>query len=236
MMAFMHEKEMHDIGCTFDKKEKKKYNVIKTHTISVFLRTNLSSNTWVFMTNSSTLSEKQKAEIKREKRKIEAKHIKIPLVMGMDLVSKQGYLIVEEYQAIFGMPHEKMKHIVEYLKYWDILRVCCGVQMSAHWRNHLFTKTRSGNLQHNTTGKPACDLYNIGEIEKEFIKTYAFKKFAPFIDAIGTLSVNDGKLDGNYCEQCNKQIANLHLKFNKKCLTLKKNKTRAQFETGDVPK
>jgi hypothetical protein len=89
--------------------------------------------------------------------------------------------------------------------------------MSAYWRNHLFTKTRSGNLQHNTTGKPSCDLYNIGEIEKEFIKTFAYKKFAPFIDAIGKLSIVDVKLDGTYCEQCNKNIANLRLKFNEKC-------------------
>lgn len=215
MMAFLHEDEVQFVGCSHHKQKEKKYNVIKTHVISEFLNTNLPSNTWIFMTSNSSFSENKKASVSRNIQKIEAKNLRIPLIADVNSVLEQGYLIVYEYQAIFGMPDDKMKHIVEYIQYWDVLRVCCGTQMSAHWRNYLFT--RSQHRQNKRLTKPECHLYNIAEVEKNLIETYAFRKFAVVIEAIGKLSVVDGKLDGIYCERCNDNIAKKHLKFNEKC-------------------
>ena len=96
------------------------------------------------------------------------------------------------------------------------------MQMSADWRKQL-THSASYKQHHdkNSSPYPACEMYNISEVEKLLMKTYVYQHFAhiPSLqDIIGKPSNVDGKLDGTYCERCNKNIAEKGLYFNDNCV------------------
>ncbi|XP_053385513.1 uncharacterized protein LOC128550453 [Mercenaria mercenaria] len=221
IMAILHEDEMNSVGCYHEKKKSTKYNVIKTHNVSRLL-TKIPSDTWIFMTSSEALTSEEKHEMSMNRQKVRNKNFTVPYIADIDLVSKRGHNIVYEYQTFFGLSNETIQHIVEYFRYWDILRICCGLQMSSDWRNQLSPSanyiTRHGL---HSPSYPACEMYNISQVEQLLINTYAFRKFA-HIDSlrngIGKLSDLDGTLDGNYCRRCNANISKFHLEINQNCV------------------
>ncbi|XP_045182927.1 uncharacterized protein LOC123541465 [Mercenaria mercenaria] len=218
--AMVFEDEIKSVGCYFNRKKSQKYNVIKTHNIAKFLP-KTPPNSWIFITSSGSLSPRNKHLLNASRRGIEKRNITIPYVADLDLVTRRGYFIAYEYQPIFGLSDEKMQHIIEYFRYWDILRLCCGKQMSADWRNRLSRKLNY--KQHHdlhSPSYPACETYNISQVELLFLNTYAYRKFghiSSLRDAIGKPSTVDGKLDGTYCERCNTYIAKHHVRQNQKC-------------------
>ncbi|XP_053386286.1 uncharacterized protein LOC128550714 [Mercenaria mercenaria] len=222
-MALLHEDVKNSVGCYYNKKKSKKYIVIKTHAIAKFL-TKIPSHSWIFMTSKVKFSpkEKQRYSLTRQNIKvIRAKNITIKYVADINFVSKRGHSVVYEYQPIFGISDAKMQHMAEYFRYWDILRLCCGKQMSADWRNHLsLNPNYKRHHVHNSSIHSVCERYNISQVEVQFLNTYAFKTFAhidSLRDVIGKPSTVDGKLDGSYCERCNANITHRSLKFNQKC-------------------
>ncbi|XP_045177472.2 uncharacterized protein LOC123537759 [Mercenaria mercenaria] len=220
MMAFLHEDEKDKVGCFFNNKTVNKYTVIKTHNI-VRLPISIPSNSWIFVTSSDALPLREKLVFNWSIRKIKERNITIPYVADVDLVSKRGHYIAYEYQTLFGMSDENMQYIIEYLRYWDILRICCGRQMSNDWRSRLLSNANhSQHHNRHILTYPACEMYNISQVELLLLNTYAVQKFghiASLRDVIGKPSIIDGKLDGGYCERCNKNIIRRRLKFNYKC-------------------
>ncbi|XP_045202150.2 uncharacterized protein LOC123555619 [Mercenaria mercenaria] len=217
MMAFLHEDEINDVGCYYNRRNLvKKYNVIKCHDISWYLTVKWSK--WVFMTSNHALLSRR---LNYMRGKIKDKNTTIPFIADIDLVSRRGHYIVHEYQRFFGISDEKMQHIVEYLRYWDVLRVCCGMQMSADWRNHLAPKAKyKQHHSYHSPTYPACEMYNISQVEHLLVNTYVFKKLShigSLRDVIGKTSTVDGILNGSYCERCNTNISKMHLKFNQNC-------------------
>ncbi|XP_045194317.2 uncharacterized protein LOC123549938 [Mercenaria mercenaria] len=203
MMALQHEDEITSVAC--NRNLSYKYNVIKTHTIGKYLM-RIPSNSWIFMTSGA-----HKRNILHGIRNIKDKQIRIVYVADIDLVSKRGHFIAYEYQRFFGVSNDKMKIIVEYLRYWDILRLCCGKQMSADWRNHLSPEPNyEWHHDPHSPTYPACEMYNISQVEQLFINTYAFQKFAhidSLVHVIGRPSNVDDKLNGQYCVRCNIDIS-----------------------------
>ena len=45
---------------------------------------------------------------------------------------------VHAYAELFGLSAGRLYALLEFLRFWDVLRQCCGVQMSADARAALF--------------------------------------------------------------------------------------------------
>ena len=221
-MAITHEDEINDVGCYYSKLPIHKYCVIKLHFIKDGFLQILPSDSWIFMTYSKSLTYKKKEELEENKRKIENMKITIPFIADIDMVSKRGHTVIIEYQKYFSLSDTQKERALEYIRYWDILRVCCGKQMSADWRRQLAPSARyKTHHDKNSSAYPACEMYNIGEVEKLLMNTYVYQHFAhiPSLqDIIGKPSNVDGKLDGTYCERCNKNVALKSLHFNVDCV------------------
>ena len=220
-MAITHVDEINDVGCDFAKQALHKYSVIKMHHINDTILQTLPSDSWIFMTYSNALKDNKKNILEENTRKIKNMKISIPYVADFDMVSKRGHTMIMEYQTYFNLSDSQKEHTLVYMRYWDILRICCGRQMSADWRNQL--NPISSYQQHhykNSTAYPACEMYNISEVERLFMETYVYQHFAhipSLSDAIGKPSTVDGKLDGTYCDRCNKNIVVKGLNFNSIC-------------------
>ena len=223
MMSYLHEDNINNVTCYSNSRnngERLHYNVIKTHSITEYLN-ETPSDTWIFSTTSDRLSKTSKIKLNRSIKLIKKSNFTIPYIADVNLVARRGHFIVYEYQDIFGFSDTKMEQIAEYFRYWDILRVCCGKQMSEDWRNHL--APRKNYKQHHRPHSPtypACEMYNISEVEMRMIKTPAFKKLSQSDSLrrlVGKPEISDVVLDGTYCSRCNKNIANRKLKFNQNC-------------------
>lgn len=217
MMLMLHEEEAMSVGCFFNTGQVSKYMVIKVHRLQ-FVERIASSDTWIFMTVISNADKQQ------QKMRLEVGDVNLTIknIVDLDEVGRTGFYIATRYQSLFGLSDEKMLHILQFLRYWDILRVCCGQQMSSDWRNKLapqkdyIRKHDPDNLAYH-----ACEMYNISQVEQLFINTYIFRKFSRIKlmrDFMGKPSTVDGTLDGNYCELCNKNITKHNLQFNDKCV------------------
>ena len=102
--------------------------------------------------------------------------ITIPYIADFDIVSKRGHTIIMEYQEYFNLSdHKKTSQIEQafvYIRYWDILRICCGMQMSADWRNQLRPLvTYKQHHYENSSAYTACEMYNMSNVEKPLMKT-----------------------------------------------------------------
>lgn len=216
MTAVVHEQEINSVGCHFNQSKSYKYIVIKRHDITDSYLRSLPNDSWIFMTSSGRLSSRTKQELQMVRQMARKNNLRVPYIANTEMVSKRGYLIAYEYQPIFGITDEKMKYILDYMQYWEILRRCCGRQMSTDWLNHLSpieNYTKHHDL-HSVT-YPACEMYVIGNVEKQLMNTYIYKRFAHTKSlryAIG------GSFDGTYCERCNDNIIKKRLQFNDNCL------------------
>ena len=150
------------------------------------------------------------------KRLIKENGINIPLIVDVQTVNNHSENKLIPYQVFFDVSDIQIQHAIDYMYYWEILRICCGKQMSKHWRNYLQKKSYKG---YKNSYIP-CHEYDISEVENQFIKTYVYQHFSPIPSVhkiIGRPSNVDGDLDGTYCERCNKNIKIKSLKFNEDC-------------------
>ena len=110
--------------------------------------------------------------------------------------------MVQKYVAGYGLSTKDEADLVEYFSNWEILRQCCGQQMSAKWRNEMMpAKFRRKDLPRH----PTCATYDIDSIEQAFMKTdlYILLESYPNMHPINKPSLNDDNLNGTYCSQYN---------------------------------
>lgn len=134
---------------------------------------------------------------------------KVPLVVDLDdLVALGVPGVIELYRDMLGLSPTQMDVLREYMRHWDVLRMCCGVQMSSDWRGALSLDTRDDTH--------ACSIYDISAVERRFMRTTAYKMFAPHPNLAKILqpSLRDRPLAGTYCETYNRAVTSQHLHFN----------------------
>ena len=101
----------------------------------------------------------------------------------MSRLAEQGSGIATEYQSFFGLSDPQIEEVVTYLRYWDILRMCCGAQMDDGYRAELGggapadVGARPGSYQYlRVTAKPeSCGTYDIQAIERHAVQTQVFQ-------------------------------------------------------------
>lgn len=153
----------------------------------------------------------------------------VPYVADTQMVAKRGPFSVYEYQDALEMNDEEMSVLAEFIRFWDILRQCCGKQMSADWRNSLHPMP--GYRVHHSTHDAAygaCAMYNISKVEDAVRSTILYRAVVPHDHLRKMLrpSQIDDDLDGKYCEWYNDKVRATGLKFNQK--TEKKREERSK--------
>ena len=100
----------------------------------------------------------------------------------MSRLAERGSGIATEYRSFFGLSEPQIEEVVTYLRYWDILRMCCGAQMDDGYRAELGggapadVGARPGSYQYLVTAKPeSCDTYDIQAIERHAVQTQVFQ-------------------------------------------------------------
>ena len=79
---------------------------------------------------------------------------------------------VSKYRNAFGLTDVEVLLITQYMRYWSILRQCCGSQMSKHLRKELFGCPNSSDpLLEGKIDYHMCGSWNLTAVEKNFVKT-----------------------------------------------------------------
>jgi len=168
--------------------------IAKTH---ISLDNFLSDNTVVF----SAASTKKEAATMRQTLENDG-HI-VAFVQDMETLKEGGVAgMVKEYVSGYGLSPKDEANLNEYFGNWEILRQCCGQQMSARWRNDMMPE--QWKISRFET-HPTCAGYDIDDIEQSFMKTelYNLIEKYPSVQPLNKPSLNDGNLNGTYCSSYN---------------------------------
>ena len=147
----------------------------------------------------------------------------------MSRLAERGSGIATEYRSFFGLSEPQIEEVVTYLRYWDILRMCCGAQMDDGYRAELGggapadVGARPGSYQYLVTAKPeSCDTYDIQAIERHAVQTQVFQlalkggKGTAYLRSTSSLEADAGyDLNGRYCVWFNKEVTCQKLDFNR---------------------
>ena len=125
-------------------------------------------------------------------------------------IKADGFLHL--YAHFFDLPSHYLPMLQEHYTLWEKLRVCCGVQMSKHWRYELNPATSRNKLEPH----PYCGSLDIDVVEEAFMNTTIFKMIDDY-SSLGKIlrpALKDEALDGRYCSSYNEAVRTKGLKFN----------------------
>ncbi|KAL7536430.1 hypothetical protein ACHAXR_007157 [Thalassiosira sp. AJA248-18] len=172
----------------------KKPIIAKTHES---LDNFLSNNTVIF----TAAVDKSEGGIMRED--LERDGHTVAFVQDMESLREDGVQgLVQVYVAGYGLSEKDQANLNEYFTKWEILRQCCGQQMSARWRNDMMPeKFKISQFKSH----PTCPNYDIDSIEQAFMKTelYSLIETYPNMQPLNRPSLNDANLNGTYCSSYN---------------------------------
>mmetsp|Transcript_9293 Transcript_9293/g.13949 ORF Transcript_9293/g.13949 Transcript_9293/m.13949 type:complete len:406 (-) Transcript_9293:123-1340(-) len=175
-------------------KEAKIVLVLKTHFPQLF---SLTDDLWMFTTSHKRDKDwKTIAEIESKKYKLPVKY-----VQTMGNLREKGYKMVADYQEIFKFSDEQVMFLMEYLRYWTVLRQCCGCQMSSDRKKDIVKERRKRRWRRWDPLYPACEIYNISEVEIAFLGSQLYKKHGHRHIQLRSISDQDGSLNGTYCKR-----------------------------------
>lgn len=156
---------------------------------------NLRNSTIVFTTAFDKREADEKiADLKR-------RGFKVGIVQDMETLSQigtSGY--VQPYANFFNLTTQHIKSMKEYFQDWDVLRQCCGMQMSRTFKNDLLPASlkTTGMKQHDF-----CEAFDINKLERHFMNTDLYQLLDGYklVRRINRPSLVDGDLDGTYCSR-----------------------------------
>ncbi len=87
----------------------------------------------------------------------------IAFVQDMQTLKEIGIPgLVRTYVKGFGLSRNREREMIEYFSNWELLRQCCGKQMSSRWRNDLFPEHLKNKKMEP---HPICRKYSIDDVE-----------------------------------------------------------------------
>ena len=181
--------------------------VIKTHDIQSVLA---SSSVAVGIFRTKPMEEKLKLREKWRERKFQTWEAdgNFAFIQDESELRRCGVGVVWNLQPVFDLPNAQMLEIQEHLRKWDVLRICCGKQMSNSWRQELIHPP-SGISPHQ------CAMYNISMVEMALRETKVFKILEHHgLEQMASPSVADALLTGHYCAQYERLVREKHVDLN----------------------
>jgi len=85
---------------------------------------------------------------------------------------------VSRYRAHFNLKPAEFEAVQGYLRYWSVLRQCCGKQMSLQYRLLLHGCVNDSIIASDadTLSYPACEAYDMVEIARLYTRTSIFMR------------------------------------------------------------
>ncbi|KAL7479565.1 hypothetical protein ACHAW6_005288 [Cyclotella cf. meneghiniana] len=189
---------------TILKRVTKKTLLLKTH---ADLHNFKANNTVIFT------AAMDRAEAAETRRKLLADGYRLAFVQDMESLREHGVAgLVAEYVKGYGLSSQDEQQLNEYFSQWEILRQCCGQQMSSKWRNDMMPEQyKRKDLPHH----PTCPSYDIDQIEKQLMQTNLYARIAqyPNMAPLNKPSLNDDDLNGTYCSAYNHRVRTEGLSF-----------------------
>ena len=134
----------------------------------------------------------------------------IVYVQETSLVALRDWRIVADYAGLFGLAQDSVAalEVVEYIRLWDVLRRCCGPQMSEDYRKRLYGQVTNVSA---TAFKPmrrgpgslaydACEMYDVFAVERMLMKT-ALARRCPELNVKLDMDLPWSRLDGSFCRR-----------------------------------
>ena len=126
------------------------------------------------------------------------------------LLARRGAanLIATDYAHALRLTRAEVGYVIEYIRYWSILRQCCGHEMSADWRAAL--RNNTAHVPHHDLSSPLhpnCEIYRLDAVERALMHSHIYQRFHRYARRIRSFSANDGEFDGTYCERSNAKVA-----------------------------
>jgi hypothetical protein len=112
---------------------------------------------------------------------------------------------VHEVSRLFGLTKAEEHLISHYMRWWSVLRQCCGTQSSADHRMKLHGAT--GYTEHHapfSPTSPSCELYNRTAVEEELLRSPLAQGFVNSVSS-GALS-KDPPIKVGMCEEADAKI------------------------------
>eukprot|EP00965_Chrysotila_dentata_P128933 4262956-Pleurochrysis_carterae.AAC.1 len=181
------------------------FEVVKTHVLPDNIA-QLRRHAWLFATsvsaaNGTNLTQELGMEVK--------------LLQDYEMLRHHGYRVATKYQQILSLSKPQVDDLLEYLRYWVVLRQCCGMQMSAEWRARLVEgPTHRVRHSSNSSQYPACEIYDLDAVERAVMGTKIFSRFRAFSPILSSVSNLDSPFTGAYCTRVNEQVQRHRLRFN----------------------
>lgn len=137
-------------------------------------------------------------------------HLNVTYVQITSMLARRGStnLIATDYAHALNLTRTEVGHVTEYIRYWSILRRCCGYEMSADWRATLRNDT--AHVPHHNPSSPLypdCALYRLDAVERALMRSHIYQRFHRYARRFRSFSANDGEFDGTYCERSNAKVA-----------------------------
>ena len=146
-------------------------------------------------------------------------NVSVMYVQDIETVSERGHHIINIYADIFGLNTTQKLELLEYVRFWDILRLCCGKQMATGWRAE---QQQQYAINVHTPNYHACSMYNIDTVEELFMNTTLYKKIMGdqgrrmgISTAVARPSLVDDQLFGTYCSKYNDLVKEKGVQFNR---------------------
>ena len=99
-------------------------------------------------------------------------HRSIWYVQSVAAVARRDWKIIEDYREIFDLDKEEYGAVVQFMRLWDVLRRCCGPQMSLDYRMRLYGKKNyAPHLTSESVAWDACEIYDIDQVELQFMRS-----------------------------------------------------------------
>ena len=137
---------------------------------------------------------------------------------------------VLKYKKLFELSISDTEELIQYLMLWDIWHVCCGMQMSAHWRQNL----ESGTESHASALQLCKEYADIGFIESTFIAliwtAQILEKKA--VAEMARPSTVDENLDGSYCKSYREFVKTKRSGMNVKWIAASKKTKESQKKSN----
>lgn len=194
------------------------YLVIKTHVPPKIPACDNPVEPWIFTSTRSANRTTRWAQLPPSER---IPHISIPSAVKMTqttgMLEEYGYkFFAAQYSRMFQLTTVQEVQLHDYLRYWDVLRQCCGTQMSKDWRAILVAgdPMAVGHHSVNRSAYPACEMYDLDAVEAKLMQTEIFRKFSRRSKVLASVSTNDDPLNGTYCTATNEWIATNKAHFN----------------------
>jgi hypothetical protein len=179
----------------------REFRVIKTHQPpQEWPQHMFKDNVWFFFTGDNGIDWHSEAAHLANDLGRDVKYVQL-----FDNLAMHGYTLAADYQPIFALNNSQCESLLTYLRYWDVLRQCCGPQMSQDWRATL--QHDAAHEPHWTledTAYPACEMYDLDKVQSNMHNT----KLSQLRGVSGEVKAEEK------CSFMNRQVACQNLAFN----------------------